>query len=99
MRFRSRFGDLVRRQLALFEEGHRGDLEEVHERLELYNAGDRDDAEELYGDYVLVVDAVIDALDELRDRYAATLAEDVADEYVRAFDRAAQKRRSIPHRQ
>jgi hypothetical protein len=97
--FRSRFADLVRRQLDLFEEENRGDLEEVRERLELYNAGDRDDAEELYGDYVLVVDAVIDALDHLRDRYAATLDDGAVDEYVRTFDRAAQKRRSIPHRQ
>ena len=99
MRLRSRFGDLVRRQLDLCEEEHRGDLEEVRERLALYGAGDRDEAEELYGDYVLVVDAVIDALDDLRDHYAATLDDAAADDYVRAFDRAAQKRRSIPRRQ
>lgn len=99
MLFRSRFGDLVRRQLDLFEEEHRGDLEEVRERLDLYNAGDRDEAEDLYGDYVLVVDAVIDALDDLRDHYASTLDDGAADDYVRAFDRAAGRRRSIPHRQ
>jgi hypothetical protein len=99
VRFGSRFGDLVRRQLDLFEEEHRDDLEEANERLDRYNAGDRDEAEELYGDYVLVVDAVIDALDDLRDRYAATLDDAAADDYLRTFDRAAQKRRSIPPRQ
>jgi hypothetical protein len=97
--FRSRFGDLVRRQLDLFEEEHRDDLDEARERLELYNAGDRDEAEELYGDYVLVVDAVIDALDDVRDRYAATLDDGAVDDYLRTFDRAAQRRRSIPRRQ
>jgi hypothetical protein len=48
---------------------------------------------------VLVVDAVIDALDDLRDRYAATLDDAAVDDYLRTFDRAAQKRRAIPPRQ
>jgi len=92
VRFRSRFGDLVRRQLDLFEEEHRGDLEEVHERLELYNAGDRDDAEELYGDYLDALETGTEILADMRDHYAASLTEQVAERYLRDFDRAVAKR-------
>jgi hypothetical protein len=92
--FRSRFGDLVRRQVELFENEHRADLADIRERLDRYNAAERDEAEELYGDYADAVDWLVEELDDLRDRYAATLDEAAAGDYVRAFDRAARRLRS-----
>jgi hypothetical protein len=93
--FRSRFGDLVKRQLELFEDEHRADLAEVRDRLDRYNAADRDEAEELYGDYADAVDWLVEDLDDLRDRYAATLDEAAGHEYVRAFERAARRLRAV----
>ena len=39
-----------------------------------------------------MLEAIADRLGEIRDSYAATLDEDVAAEYERAFVRAARKR-------
>jgi hypothetical protein len=97
--FRSRFGDLVRRQLDLFEEEHRTDLEELRDKLDAYNDTGREDAEEAYGDYADAVGWLHEELDALRDRYAATLDEAAAADYERAFDRAVGRRRTIPARQ
>ena len=85
-----RFSDVISRQLALFEE--EGLLREVHEAKTRYDRAPRDDAEEAFGDYMDVVDAAKDALAEMRDRYAATLGSDAAEEYEDAFERAARKR-------
>jgi len=89
----SRFSDLVSRQLDLFA-GDEGDglLAEVRDAKERYDRAGRDDSEEAYGDYVDVVDATRDALADMRDRYAATLDSDAAEEYAAAFERAAMKR-------
>ena len=90
---RSRFADTISRQLDLFakEEAH-GLLAEVQELDERYRSAERDEAEEAYGDYSDAVDAVIDALAEMRDRFAATLEEPLDEEYERAFEAAARKR-------
>lgn len=93
MRFgRDRFGDLVRRQLTLFAEDERELLAEAEEAERSYDAAERDDAEELYGDYQLVLEAIADGLEELRDSYASTLDPDAAEAYAQAFARAARKR-------
>ena len=89
---RNRFGELISRQLDLFEHDNRGDIEETQRRLDLYNSAERDDAEELYGDYVDHVDAVKELLEELRDTYARTLDEDAAEVYEREFERMLAKR-------
>jgi len=89
---RDRFGDLVRRQLALFETDEAGLLEEAAQADTAWTEADRDETEELYGDYQLVVDAVGERLYDVREAYAATLGEDAADEYRSAFDKAALKR-------
>jgi uncharacterized Ntn-hydrolase superfamily protein len=88
---RSRFAKLADTQLDVFVREHQDVLEEVRERLEAYNRTDRSEAEELYGDYVDTVDAITDALDDLRDRYAATLDEAAAEEYELAFNRAVER--------
>jgi hypothetical protein len=88
---RSRFRDTISRQLDLFaeDEAH-GLLADVQEMKRLYDEADRDGAEEAYGDYVDAIDAVKDALADMRDRFASTL--DEPEQYERAFEDAARKR-------
>ena len=93
MRFRrDRFGDLIRRQLDLFTEDEDELLREADEAEKAYDAAERDEAEEAYGDYLLVLEAIADRLEELRDTYASTLDADAADTYAQAFARATRKR-------
>ena len=90
---RNRFADTISRQLDLFaeDEAH-GLLAEVQELDARYRSADRDEAEEAYGDYSDAVDAVIVALAEMRDRFAATLEKPLAEQYERAFEAAVRKR-------
>ena len=93
MKFRrNRFGDLVQRQLDLFAEDEDELLREADAAERAYDAAERDEAEEAYGDYQLVLEAIADGLEKLRDTYALTLDEDAADAYAQAFARAARKR-------
>jgi hypothetical protein len=85
-----RFSELVTRQLDAFAED--GMLDEVHEMKTKYDRVGRDEAEEAFGDYMDVVDAVKDALVDMRNHYAGSLDADAAEEYESVFDRAAQKR-------
>jgi len=89
---RERFGDLVRRQLDLFESDEAELLEEAAQADTAWTKAAADETEELYGDYQLVVDAVGERLYDIREAYAATLDGDAAADYRRAFDRAALKR-------
>ena len=88
---RNRFGNLVGRQLDLFE-SETALIAEAAEADAAWSRAAADESEELYGDYQLVVDAIGEQLHDLRETYAATLDEETADEYRRAFDRAARKR-------
>lgn len=88
---RNRFGDVVDRQLDLFE----SETELVAEAVEAdaaWSRADADTSEELYGDYQLVVDAIADRLLDVRESYAATLDHDNADAYRRAFASGAARR-------
>ena len=89
---RPRFGDLVRRQLDLFEDDEAELLREAEMAARAYDDAERDQAEEAYGDYQLVLESVVERLEELRDTYARTLDDDSRDPYEQAFDRAARKR-------
>jgi hypothetical protein len=89
---RSRFADLVGRQLDLFAEDEAELLREAQEQREGYDRAGRGDAEEAYGDYLLALETVGDRLADLRSAYAATLDEDAADEYEAAFERGVRKR-------
>jgi flagellar biosynthesis/type III secretory pathway protein FliH len=89
---RDRFGDLIRRQLDLFAADEADLLRESEEAEHVYDAADREDAEEAYGDYQLVLEAIADQLEELRDTYASTLDAEAAEAYAQAFARAARKR-------
>jgi hypothetical protein len=90
---RNLFADTISRQLDLFaeDEAH-GLLADVQEMKRLYDAAERDEAEEAYGDYVDAIDAVKDALADMRDRFAATLDDDAAERYEHAFEDAARRR-------
>lgn len=88
---RSRFHELVDRQLGLFESDTEL-LEEAAETDAAWSRADADASEELYGDYQLVADAVGEALYGIRETYAATLDAETADEYRAEFDKAAHKR-------
>ena len=93
MRFRRRaFDDLVDRQLALLASDEAALLVEADEAEAAWIRSGRDRAEEAYGDYQLVVDAIADRLLEVRDAYAATLSDDKADEYLRAFATGVKRR-------
>jgi hypothetical protein len=89
---RTRFGDLVRRQLDLFEADQAALLREAEAAVRAYDDAEREDAEEAYGDYQLVLESVVEALEELRDTYAMTLDDDAREAYEQAFGRAARKR-------
>ena len=88
---RRRFHDLVERQLDLFE-SETELLTEAAETDAAWTTAAAEDSEELYGDHQLVVDAIGDALHDIRETYAATLDETTADEFRAAFDAAARKR-------
>ena len=89
---RRRFDDVIRRQLDLFESEHRDLIDEVERAERAYDEADRDDAEERYGDYLDLVETGTEALAGVRDGFASTLADDAAEEYEAAFNRAVLKR-------
>jgi hypothetical protein len=88
---RSRFHDLVERQLDLFE-AETELLDEAAEADAAWSQAEAHETEELYGDYQLVVDAIGEALHHVRETYASTLDDAAVDEYRGAFDKGARKR-------
>jgi isocitrate dehydrogenase kinase/phosphatase len=89
---RSRFSEVISRQLDLFERDYPDVIEEAGERYEAYNAADRDKAEELFGDYLDAVETGTEILADIRDGYMRTLEEGIDEEYEAAFNRAVAKR-------
>ena len=89
---RDRYGDLVRRQLDLFEADDGDLLRDAAAAERAYDDAERDEAEEAYGDFQLALEAVVDRLEEIRDAYAGMLADDAREDYEQAFARAARKR-------
>jgi hypothetical protein len=87
---RSRYQEIIDRQLDLFLREHRDVLEDVDTRLARYNAAERDEAEELYGDYVDAVETGTEILADLRDNYAQSL--DDPEPYLADFNRTVAKR-------
>jgi hypothetical protein len=87
-----RFGDLIRRQLDLFEREEASLIEECEQAERAYDAADREDAEERYADYLDLVETGTELLAGLRDNFAATMDEEAAEEYEEAFNHAVGKR-------
>ena len=88
---RRRFGDLVGRQLDLFE-SETDLLTEAAEADAAWTNAGSDESEELYGDYQLIIDAIGERLYDIRETYVSSLDDEAADEYRAAFTRAATKR-------
>jgi hypothetical protein len=89
---RGRFGDVINRQLDLFEREQRGLIDDCIAAERAYNRAERDEAEERYGDYVDLVETGTEVLADLRDNFATTLDDETAEEYTAAFNQAVLKR-------
>jgi hypothetical protein len=89
---RRRFGDVIERQLDLFERDHGELLEACEEALRAYRAAPREEAEESYERFGDLQAEANEALEDARNAYAATLDDEVADRYLEEFDRTAAKR-------
>jgi hypothetical protein len=87
---RRRFADLIARQLDLFEVENAELIADCAAAERAYDAAPRDEAEERYGDYLDLVGTGTEILAGMRDYYARESAQ--ADDYERAFNRAAAKR-------
>jgi hypothetical protein len=81
------FADLIERQLAIFQEDYSELIEQCDEAERAYDRASRDEAEERYAQYLELVEEGADALAEIRDTYAQTLAPDQAASYEAAFER------------
>lgn len=90
--FKRRFGDLIERQLDLFEQDNAELFEQVADAEADYRAAARDEAEERFGDLQELLTEGTDGLIELRDTYAQTLDDETSEEYVAAFDLAVLRR-------
>ena len=89
---RGRFGDVIKRQLDLFEREQRGLIDDCIAAERAYNRAERDEAEERYGDYVDLVETGTEVLADLRDNFATTHDDETAEEYTAAFNQAVLKR-------
>ena len=94
MRFgRSRFREIVERQLELFSVDESALLAEAQAAdAAVDELASVEESEELYGDFQLVVDAVGERLYDMREAFAGTLEDGDDDEYRATFDKAARKR-------
>jgi len=89
---RSRFAEVISRQLDLFVRDNL-ELLEACDAAELdYERAERDGAEERFGDYQELVEDGTEILAGLRDNFASTLDEETAEEYEEAFNRTVEKR-------
>ena len=91
---RSRFSDVIERQLELFRREHADLVEACDEAERRYDEADRDEAEERYGEYVDLVEEGTELLADIRDAFKRTLDEPTAEAYEAAFNRAVKK--SLP---
>jgi hypothetical protein len=89
---RSRFKDVIERQLELFERDHARLIRDTEAADRAQREAPRDEAEERFGDYADLVETGTEILAELRDNFAATLGDDARERYEAEFNRAVVKR-------
>ena len=89
---RSRFGDVIARQLAMFTEDQHDLLLQIEQARVSYTHARSVDAEERYGTYMDLVEEAEEELLALRDRYAETMAGRDRMRYEREFSKAAERR-------
>jgi hypothetical protein len=88
---RSRYGDLVQRQIAIFVEEEAELLDAVEDARRAYERSRAGDAEERYGVYMDLVEEAEERLLELRDTYSEWMAVSERRRYEREFTRMAEK--------
>ena len=86
MIFKRRFGELIDRQLDLFEQDNAELFDRVDDAEAEYRSATRDEAEERFGDLQEVLAEGTELLIQVRDSYAETLDDDTVEEYAAAFD-------------
>jgi aminoglycoside phosphotransferase family enzyme len=89
---RQRFGEVISRQLDLFQREHAELIRECEQAESAYDRAERDEAEERFGDYQDLVETGTEALADLRDHFASTLGDEAAEQYEAEFNRAVEKR-------
>lgn len=89
---RGRFGEVIERQLDLFEREHSDLFREWAAAKAAYDRAPREEAEERYGDLMDVAETGAEALADLRGHYAWKLEEGLDEEYEEEFNRTAAKR-------
>ena len=89
---RGRFGDVISRQLDLFEQDHAALIRECEQAESAYDTAERDEAEERFGDYQDLVEIATEILADARDHFAGGLGETAAEQYESEFNRAVRKR-------
>lgn len=92
MIFKRRFGELIDRQLDLFEQDNAELFDRVDDAEADYRAAAREEAEERFGDLQEVLAEGTELLIEVRDSYSETLDDETVEEYVAAFDFAVLRR-------
>jgi hypothetical protein len=90
--FRRRFGELIDRQLDLFEQDNADLFERLEDAEDEYRRAERADSEERFGDLQELLAEGGETLVQLRDTYAETLDDNAANEYAGAFDFAVLRR-------
>jgi hypothetical protein len=89
---RQRFSDVISRQLDLFERDHAELIRGCEDAESAYDRAERDGAEERFGDYQDLVETGTEVLADLRDNFASTLDEALAEAYESDFNREVTKR-------
>jgi len=89
---RGRFGDVISRQLDLFEREQAGLVRDCEEAEAAYDRAEREEAEERFGDYQDLVETGTELLAELRDNFGSTLGDSAAEQYEAEFNRAVGRR-------
>jgi hypothetical protein len=90
--FRRRFGELIDRQLDLFEQDNAELFERAADAEDEYRRAGRDESEERFGELQDVLSEGTELLVALRDAYSETLDGEAAAEYAAAFDFAVLRR-------
>jgi hypothetical protein len=88
----SRFSDVIKRQLELFEEDQRAVIEDAETALQKYNEAGADDAEARYEEYLDLVETGTEELAALRDNFARAMDDEAAEQYEAEFNRAVARR-------
>jgi hypothetical protein len=86
------FGDVIGRQLGLFEREEAELLAQCEAAERAYDKAERDEAEERYADYLDLVETGTELLAGLRDNFASTMNDETAEIYQAEFNRAVHER-------